>query len=348
MSPAPQKILDIERLRAWAVLGVIFYHYGQAYFSGSTFHFGFSTGVDLFFVISGFVVTRSFLSGLKNHTAFKLIGSFYWRRIFRIFPLTLSCLLVFYLIYLLLPFGDFLFIPKALKGILTLRFNYWLAEDSSLKVMGFFWTLMVEEHFYLVVPWLLVFLKTNLQRALFSLVSILVVWFLLRPLTPTERYQIFATHCRMDFLFLGLLLATCHYPSQFLPIPLVLKGLAVGSLGFLVVTGSTFLSPPFFSYLVFVACGLLVFIASLDRNLLKWNSRLDPLLIYLGSRSFGLYIWGCCTMILWDQLREKIPQFNGTLVIVEAVPFVLTLVTCELSYRLIERPLNHWARNAKR
>ncbi|MCI5212748.1 MAG: acyltransferase, partial [Candidatus Electrothrix sp. ATG2] len=91
---------EVDGLRAWAVLGVLFYHFDFKTFSG-----GF-TGVDIFFVISGFLITRNILADIdKGSFSF---ARFYSRRIKRLFPALYTTLL------LTLLFGYLLFTPEHL------------------------------------------------------------------------------------------------------------------------------------------------------------------------------------------------------------------------------------------
>lgn len=165
----------IDGLRAIAVISVIFYHLNPNYFPG-----GFA-GVDVFFVISGFVVAMS-VSGFMDLRLRDVLVKFYARRLLRIYPALILCLLCTFVI-------SALFIPQAWlsstndKSGLMAFFglsNFTLAADAG----GYFsprsefnpfthtWSLAVEEQFYLVFPFLFyVWLKQRkyLSVALFSI-----------------------------------------------------------------------------------------------------------------------------------------------------------------------------------
>lgn len=148
---------DIDGLRALAVIPVVLFHAGVPGFDG-----GF-TGVDVFFVISGFLITRLLRDSLEAGT-FTLTG-FYDRRIRRIVPVLLVVSLVTALAsaWLLLPgaFGD---VGRALEGVATLRANhvfsavqadYWNQHQLADQPLLHTWSLVVEEQFYVAYPLLL-------------------------------------------------------------------------------------------------------------------------------------------------------------------------------------------------
>lgn len=152
---------DIDGLRALAVIPVVLFHAGVAGFDG-----GF-TGVDVFFVISGFLITQLLRESLEAGT-FTLTG-FYDRRIRRIVPVLLVVTLLTALAsaWLLLPgaFGD---VGRALEGVATLRANhdfrqaqtdYWNQHRLADQPLLHTWSLVVEEQFYVAYPLLLRALK---------------------------------------------------------------------------------------------------------------------------------------------------------------------------------------------
>lgn len=151
---------DIDGLRAVAVLSVMLYHLNGAYLPG-----GF-VGVDVFFVISGFVVTAS-LAQSQARSFSEFITSFYARRLARIVPALVTTLLVS-------SFVATLFIPKAWLSDLnqeTARYAYfglsnWVLQRNSdfyfapraeFNPYTHTWSLGVEEQFYLIVPFILFF-----------------------------------------------------------------------------------------------------------------------------------------------------------------------------------------------
>jgi len=148
---------DIDGLRALAVIPVVLFHAGVAGFGG-----GF-TGVDVFFVISGFLITRLLWDGMGAGT-FSLAG-FYDRRIRRIVPVLLVVTLTTAVAsaWLLMPgaWGD---VGRALEGVATLHANhyfrsvqtdYWNQHQLADQPLLHTWSLVVEEQFYVAYPLLL-------------------------------------------------------------------------------------------------------------------------------------------------------------------------------------------------
>ncbi len=159
MSGHLKYIPHIDGLRAVAVLAVITYHLNPAFLPG-----GF-TGVDVFFVISGFVVSGS-VAGLEGIGLGAFLKYFYARRVFRIGPALVACLLVTTLVFAL-------FIPMALQSRAIQRAglsaffglsNFSLARTehdyfapmAGLNPFTHTWSLGIEEQFYLLFPWIFI------------------------------------------------------------------------------------------------------------------------------------------------------------------------------------------------
>jgi peptidoglycan/LPS O-acetylase OafA/YrhL len=150
---------DVDGLRAAAVLGVLIFHYGAAWLPG-----GF-VGVDVFFVISGFLITRNLVArivddGLGGRA---LVLDFYHRRILRIFPAALVMLAIALVAgwWLLIP-GDYADLGRsaAAAALGAANWNlYWhtgyFDRDAAMQPLLHMWSLGVEEQFYVVWPLLL-------------------------------------------------------------------------------------------------------------------------------------------------------------------------------------------------
>ena len=143
---------EIDGLRALAVLPVIFFHAGYESFSG-----GF-VGVDVFFVISGYLITKIILSDLE-HGRFSIVG-FYERRARRILPA------LFFVMLVCLPFawrwllpGDMKDFSQSLVAVVAFSSNLLFWKESGyfdvaaeLKPLLHTWSLAVEEQYYLFFP----------------------------------------------------------------------------------------------------------------------------------------------------------------------------------------------------
>src|SRR5689334_16643980 len=150
----------VDGLRAIAVGTVMLFHLDRAYLPG-----GF-VGVDIFFVISGFVVTAS-LAHLQFPSMRSLLAYFYARRLTRIMPALAVCMLVTTAIYVLLIPDSWLSNLTRNTGVaafigasnivLARNTDAYFATTSSFNPFLHTWSLGVEEQFYLIFPFLLMF-----------------------------------------------------------------------------------------------------------------------------------------------------------------------------------------------
>ena len=164
---------DIDGLRAISVFAVIFYHANFFVLDHELFQGGF-IGVDIFFVISGFLITSLILKEIYNNNF--SITDFYTRRIRRIIPV------LFFVILFSIPIAYIFLLPSSLvdffQSVLsTLIFssNFYFhhtgliygGPDSSLKPLLHTWSLSVEEQFYVIFPLILILLSKFLKNYIF-------------------------------------------------------------------------------------------------------------------------------------------------------------------------------------
>lgn len=177
---------EIDGLRAIAILSIIFYHSTKSVGSFVLFPGGF-LGVDIFFVISGYLITSIILSeiNITQNFSFK---NFYQRRARRILPALLFVIFfsILFAYILLLP-EDFNEYIKSIFYTIFFSSNYFFyflgelydATPSLLKPFLHTWSLSVEEQFYLLYPIILYFsfkyLKNFLNKILFSLIFISIL-----------------------------------------------------------------------------------------------------------------------------------------------------------------------------
>lgn len=155
----------IDSLRALAVLLVLFFHLDISFFKG-----GF-IGVDVFFVISGFLITRNITHEYRTTQSFNF-SRFYYRRVKRLLPsFFLTAIFVFILGFLLLSPSDFIGVTDSIfAGSLALSNFYFLGESgyfdmtAKLKPMLHAWSLSVEEQYYFIWPFALFLLLKGFRK----------------------------------------------------------------------------------------------------------------------------------------------------------------------------------------
>jgi peptidoglycan/LPS O-acetylase OafA/YrhL len=193
---------DINGLRAWAVLSVVLYHFGVKGFGG-----GF-VGVDIFFVISGFLMTRIIVEGLESGSNSFSVWKFYIARAVRIVPA------LFFLCSVLLIVGWFCLTPieystlgRHVVSAIGFFSNYtffkevgYFDVDAHYNIMLHTWSLAVEWQFYIVLPvFLLVVWQIKAERqfaikcllAIFAISVVLSVVF--TPFKPTAAFYLLPT-----------------------------------------------------------------------------------------------------------------------------------------------------------
>lgn len=168
---------DINGLRAIAVLSVILFHIDKSLLNGGYL------GVDIFFVISGFLITSNILRSVQSNNF--SYTDFYDRRLRRIIPalyFTLFICLVFALIALV-PYGLKSFGQELLAGtiganniLLYLTTGYW-STASEYKLLYHTWSLGVEEQYYFVIPILFILLKRHFSIKVVFWILFFLSWF---------------------------------------------------------------------------------------------------------------------------------------------------------------------------
>jgi peptidoglycan/LPS O-acetylase OafA/YrhL len=220
-----KRIPELDGIRGTAILAILTYHMlgleGSAVIPGkimAILSFGW-TGVDLFFVLSGFLIGGILLDARDSANYFKV---FYVRRFYRILPLYCAiCLLSVPVFYLHLGTHAWLFEKKVpWYAFLTFGQNFWMAKLNSIspRQIDATWSLAIEEQFYLTLPFVVrVVSRKSLPYVLaigvlLAPLSRVILWFTLDP-----AYRKFATYvlpfCRMDALLLGVL-AACAVRSD--------------------------------------------------------------------------------------------------------------------------------------
>jgi peptidoglycan/LPS O-acetylase OafA/YrhL len=327
---------DIDGLRAIAILPVVLYHAGFPSLKG-----GF-VGVDVFFVISGFLMASLILGEIERGTF--TLAHFYERRIRRIFPALFAVIaasaVAAWILFMPIEFQYFSrsAIAAALFGsnILFWQESGYFDTAAQLKPLLHTWSLAVEEQFYIVFPLLLILLTRLGRRYLtWTLGGLLAVSFGLS-VWQTEHSPIagfYLLPSRFWELLLGALLALGLLPrpksptqaQMYLLLGILLIGYAVASYG-----GET----NFPGFAALVPClGAALIIHSNAGNTPVGRLLSAPPLIFIGLISYSLYLWH------WPLFVFTRYVVGGNLSLTEAGFVVFaSLVLAALSWHFIERP----------
>jgi peptidoglycan/LPS O-acetylase OafA/YrhL len=331
-----QKIPQLDAVRGVAILLVIVHNAGEK-FPAFPLHRVFSNGwmgVDLFFVLSGFLITGILLDAKQSEGYFK---NFYARRCLRIWPLYYSLIIfMFVVIPLLRPSEAHTVFEKSSPWwAFPLFLQNFLIPNSTLAAgpLGVTWSLAIEEQFYLLWPWVVRFCSSSLIR-----------WMAITEicLAPVLRYYLSLHHvflytnvfCRLDGLMAGALLALAVRLDGFLPSRLI----KVAWIAFFIAAPMALVSESVNArWIVFsfssVASAAFVYLSLYSTQ--KWLRLVmtNRFLVYTGTISYGLY------------LLHKIPFGLITSDQVQRHPFLyLTIIfvggyaLAVLSWNILEKP----------
>lgn len=282
---------DINALRALAVIGVILFHFKVPYFEG-----GYS-GVDIFYVISGYLMTKIVIEAiLKNTFSFR---EFYSKRIKRIIPALLFMIITLLVVdfFILLP-NDYQYVSKNATASLLFLSNilYWQSSgyfdpSSELNPLLHTWSLSVEWQFYLILPIILVLLRKTLnfnkkQYLIFFIISTSITFIItcyLTKINPTASFYLLPTRS-WEMVMGGIAYLAEDYLKKHKK-PLAHLGYLVLFLSLILLT--TDLSwPGIYTLIPVLATFLIILTNQNDFTLLK-----HPAIQFTGKISYSLYLW---------------------------------------------------------
>ena len=336
---------EIDGLRAIAVLSVIFYHAQVTFYGHNYFASGF-IGVDIFFVISGYLITSIIFKELLTTGKFSFTY-FYERRIRRILPVLFTVMLIS------LPAAWFLLLPSSLedfsKSILyslgfSSNFYFWFsnsvygAESSLLKPFLHTWSLSIEEQFYVLFPIICIFLFTFFRR-------FLLVFFLLGLVIslgaadwgsknyPSFNFYVLPT--RAWELLAGTILAYLEITLGSRSKNQILN-LTMPGLGLLLIILSIFFfndkifHPSFYTLLPIIGVCLIIWFSDKDDIVTQILS--SKIFVGCGLISYSLYLWHYSVFAF-----VRIAGFPDSVFKKPLVGSLILLLSIA-SYYLIEKP----------
>ena len=364
-----QYIPAIDGLRALAVIAVMFYHLGFSWIPG-----GF-LGVDLFFVISGYVITRMLLDSIAQSGGLDLRG-FYLARLRRLLPA-----LLFMLTTTIIAVG--IWAPDTIKRLLvdtpfalTGTINWWLVanEQDYFESIGrppllqHTWSLAVEVQFYLVWPLILYFILKKFGKkhipvaALFiaaaSGIALLLVSFSIDAANASKVSHVyFGTDTHSIGLFLGAALAVSWIPQNF-RVELSRKGQnfidGIGVFGFIGILATFLLidaSNPAMYKIAFPLAG--IFGAAIIASIVHPASRFAPILqnkvlLWIGERSYAIYLWH---WVIFQVTRPTV-DLAGQAWALYSLRILIVFALADISLRYVELPIRrgviqYWIKGRK-
>mgnify|MGYP000853860266 FL=1 len=341
----------LDGLRALAVIAVMLYHGGSSWLGG-----GF-LGVDVFFVLSGFLITTLLLLEHESTDRVDLVA-FWGRRARRLLP-ALFLVLVAVLLY-----GAFLTGEAAATirsdALATLFYvsNWWFIASGNSYFAQFqdpsplthTWSLAIEEQWYLLLPLVLVLLlpKLRSRRPLaialgaLSLLSAVEMAWLANPATDASRVY-YGTDTRLQSLLVGATLAAVLTPGvlERLRVPAKWVGpaalVAVVALMVLLNERTTWLYDG--GFLVFALCSavLLVCVQAYPQGVVARGLAWGPV-VWVGKISYGLYLWHWPVYVVLSPTRTGMA--GGNLLVLR---FLVTFALATASYYWVEMPIRRGA-----
>lgn len=357
-------IVGLDGIRALAFLLVFFDHTEYLYVGWA--------GVQLFFVLSGFLITGILLKMKERFAGKEYFIKFYGRRILRIFPLYYFYLLLMTGITAILIFYGYRVnymsrFQEQLPYALTYVYNFYVASakySGDSRLIGHFWSLSVEEQFYIFWPLLILLTPKKHLKKLFLAAIVLgpVVRLITTYIYRSQAFPFLSTDMplsvyvlpfsHIDSFALGAYISRFEIPKPkfqlavlLVLVPLVGFGTyyySKGDFGVISALGFPFplanamkqvwgysLLAYLFAVLIFVVARQGLFTSILETKFLH----------YLGKISYGMYVYHF--PIVWFVARMRDFGFGEDLSkpLTSIFAFVLTLMVASASYRFLEKPI---------
>nr|WP_298113615.1 acyltransferase family protein [uncultured Pseudomonas sp.] len=327
---------ELDGLRAIAVLSVLLFHAGFTLFPG-----GF-VGVDIFFVLSGFLITSIILNEIHTNTF--SFSTFYERRIRRLVPPLIPVLLLSWLsAFVLFEQQQFTETTKSLYSTLAIASNWYFFSSvgyfdgpGELTPLLHMWSLSIEEQFYLLFP-LLLLLTFKLKKSPLALCTTLfilsfcysghLIW------SAKIDLAFYGSFGRFWELLTGAILACIKFPppkNQIISDALELAGitLILGAIFFF--TPAVIFPGP--SALIPIIGTVLVIMASGSGRFISPVLKCKPF-IWVGLISYGLYLWHWPILVF---VRSVNPMTTPALM---SAAILMAFLLATLSYYWLEQPI---------
>jgi len=336
---------EIDGLRAIAVISVIFYH-AQIEFLSIRFMKGGFFGVDIFFIISGYLITRIILFEIKNNN-FSIL-KFYMRRARRILPMLYTIIIasIPFAWQKLLPF-DFILYAKSIFASLFFGSNFFFyfssiqyaTESALLKPLLHTWSLGIEEQFYLIFPILTILCYKFFRQFYFFIITILFLLslcFAQSIVIQNPNFNFYLLFSRFWELAAGSMLAyrELNYNSS----KKTNRNYMFSILGLILIIWSILffdnMTPHPSLYTVLPIIGTVLIVRFSTKNSLVTKLLSIKPLVFVGLISYSAY--------LWHYPIFAFSRMGGPLIIYDKIfLIILTIIFSIISFFFIEKPFRN-------
>jgi peptidoglycan/LPS O-acetylase OafA/YrhL len=338
---------DIDGLRAIAILAVVGFHYYPHWIEGSNYVQGGFIGVDIFFVISGYLIT-SIISKEFKSGQFTFIN-FYAKRIKRLFPallLLISTLLI--LSWLTLLPDEFISLSKqSLAGIVfSSNILSWLDtgyfdDAADTKPLLNLWSLGIEEQFYIFWPSLFYLIYKFKIKVNTLIIILFITSFILNIYLSSKfpEFNFFSPITRAWELIAGSFIATSLALDKFSHSNNKLTKDIFSLLGIiLIIYGVTSISsknlyPSYFALIPII--GTFLIIISGQDALINSKILSNKILIYIGLISYPLYLWHWPLLVLYKVISSS----DSVSLLTRLWLLILSFILATITYEIIEKKI---------
>lgn len=345
--------IEIDRLRAIAVLATMYAHIRDLWMwpmpllDEIRLYTNGYDGVFLFFVISGYVISKTLIPKLdnaknQNRSTVPVLIAFFVKRFYRITPSSLLWVVVLLSTVIIIdPINIHGNISAAIAAALNIFNIHATMKDVLPNSFGIYWSLSLEEQFYIALPVFILFTGRKLR------ITILIFFFLSYLLLPDRFISTFQLPPILGGVLLFILTEQAKKISLSIKFRYIL--ITVSSMLILMIfilsAFRTHFSSEIYLMLSAAYLSLLVYIASLQKNIILPIPFIEPILTWLGSRSFTLYLSHFTIILIVRHYWINVGPHLGYSYSVENsllifFTWAMALIICtEFSYCFFEKPL---------
>jgi len=339
-----QYIKSLDTLRGFAAIFVLLFHGSYGFFAGGW------VGVDLFFVLSGYLITTLIYDEYLNFSTVSL-SKFYIRRAFRLFPPLIMCVIIANLLW---PFSNLQNSDRSLATFASLFYFINLIPGNLPGNMAHLWSLAVEEHFYIIWPvfTLFVLFKTSLRNKIIILISLISVIEVFRIIAYNYTIHLFNTNyiinparfsfCRMDEILIGALMSFGLLQSSIKKIKLsslqasILLGIMLCL--FLLILFKVDAASHYWNnggfILTNLICAFTVWLAIKVPDHYLFSSKV---MNWFGKRSYGIYVYHFPIFLFMERFRH--PHGIVNLLLITILRFAISIGIAAVLYKYVEQPI---------